>query len=739
MITHVARRARASTLFAAAAATISLAGCGGATRSIPAPVVTTPAAGNVGTLGSTTLTITIPARPGTSGSSAARKPSYVSASTAQLAFTINSTSSPTLTSQQLAYANTQFGTKTLTLGNSTCPANGNGSYTCTFTFQIPPATYNLTLSAEDSSGNVLSQETSNIQITVAQNNAASVVLVAQPYTMTITTAGSTAYLIGPHTVASGNTEMLLRLPSGTAATTQSYTVALKDHDGNAISGSGLPTMSVTASGNTDVIVSSTTQASGTSTPYAFTLAAGPAQATPESTTPTNINVTFTDPGNNGITSLQQTFTAINGELMAFAGELNSAPAIEIYGYGDATFLQFGATITGGAELSQLPDQVQFDGSYNLYADHAANAGDPNENGTVYKIPFANLGGSAPAVTAYTWGSPKLEPNDITEMDVTPAGAVTLSNNSQDNTVDGSSNPNEEPDAIIYAPAGGTEFTFGWNNVGAYSGEGTQAAVAGAVSLTNPSSVLFGFAGVEEFNSSYPNGFAAFVYTANPGAGASNVTCDIPGTPGVATTPCWEVDTTSNIASNFIARGIWDYTNQKYVVANSTQQTSYTEHIVSFAASGNVMSTTSTVLGSISGGSSDPTVDVLAVSRNGYVAIPYESPPATKSGVLNIYNDATNAAVEETFVSATAYGQYENFNSGTNAVGFVSGTGSGFAFYYIAENINAGTYLLFVNSPIQADPIAALSFGSFTPNYVSGGTQARRRAPLNYRRSRAIRS
>jgi hypothetical protein len=728
---HFTQRVVSATLVFAAAAAVSLAGCGGGGGGIagvpaPAPAATTPAPGNVGTLASTTLAITIPVPPTSSAS--ARTPAYVSAATAKLVFTVNGNPAG-LNAAQLTYIGTQFGTKTVTLGSGNCP--GSGPWTCTYTFNLPPATYNLTLSAQDSSGNVLSQETSNIVIAPAVNNNASVVLIAQPTSMTIATSGSTAYLIGPHTVASGNTEMLLRPPSGTTATTQNYTVVLKDHAGNTVTGSGFPTMTVVASGNTDVTVSNVVQASGTSTPYSFTLNASPSAATPTSTTPTTITVKFADPGSNGITALQQTFNAINGQMFAVNGTVGgSTPAIQLYGYGDGTFSQFGATITGGSYLSQSPDFIALDGNYDLFIGlQVAGAIAEPYNGAVYKIPFANLGSATPAAIQYTFGSSKLEPDQFSEMTVTPAGAVVLANNVDDCTEGDTGNINAEPDAMIYAQAGSTEFTFGWNNIGPISGDCGQAqsAITSAVAFTNAASNVVGLAGIDQYNTNginSDNGYAVFVYFTNPGGSATQTTCDVPGTPGTATVACWEVDASSNVNSTFSARSAWDQFNQRYVVANSVE-TGTTSTVISFPATSGVISTTSNVLGTISGGTAYPTVLSLAASRNGYVGVPYDT---TSNSEVNIYNDTSSpTTIENGFTGSPAL-LYQDTN--TTQTGFISSTTS--AAFYMAGLNSSNASLVEMYSTSSSTPIASLNLGSFAIRSVGSGPDARRRTPFSRR-------
>ena len=219
-----------------------LAGCGGGSHgsTLPqaAPVSTTaPAAPYTGPLADATFKITIPV-PTTSAK--ARGPAYVSSSTTKIVFTLNSATIAGMSGATLATFNTtNLGAKAVTLNSATCP--GSGPWTCTLTIKLPPGTDNVTISAQDGSSNILSQQIQNFTVVVATANSFSTTLDANANTMTIgTTSG---FCAGSFNVSPGGTVPTV----GTAALT--FNATYKDLAGQTIIAPGRPTLSV--NGHTD--------------------------------------------------------------------------------------------------------------------------------------------------------------------------------------------------------------------------------------------------------------------------------------------------------------------------------------------------------------------------------------------------------------------------------------------------------------------------------------------------------
>ena len=222
----------------ASVAAVSLAACGGggshsSALTPSAPVSSTaPAAPYTGPLADATFKITIPV-PTTSAK--ARRPAYVSSSTTKIVFTLNSATIAGMSGATLATFNTtNLGAKAVTLNSATCP--GSGPWTCTLTIKLPPGTDNVTVSAQDGSSNILSQQISNFTVVVATANSFSITLDANANTMTI--SASSGFCAGAFTVASAQT-----IPTvGTTPIT--FSVSYKDLAGKTIIGPGLPILTV---------------------------------------------------------------------------------------------------------------------------------------------------------------------------------------------------------------------------------------------------------------------------------------------------------------------------------------------------------------------------------------------------------------------------------------------------------------------------------------------------------------
>src|SRR5947209_951994 len=276
----------------ATVAAVSLAACGGggshSSTLMPSAPVSSTAPEYTGPLADATFRITIPV-PTTSAK--ARRPDYVSSSTTKIVFTLNSATIAGMSGATLTAFNTaNLGAKAVTLNSATCP--GTGPWTCTLKIKLPPGTDNVTISAQDGSSNILSQQVQNFVVVVATANSFSTTLDANANTMTIgTTSG---FCSGSFNVSPGGTVPTV----GTATLT--FNASYTDLAGKTIIAPGRPILSVNGhtddngglgytivgtGGNANVKVNQSTQS--------YTL-----QAT-TSTTSATINVAATPANTNG--------------------------------------------------------------------------------------------------------------------------------------------------------------------------------------------------------------------------------------------------------------------------------------------------------------------------------------------------------------------------------------------------------------------------------------------------------
>src|SRR5665213_3098067 len=224
----------ASMLAIATAASLAACSGGGSHSSAmpqPAPVSSTAPATYAGPLADTTFTITIPV-PTTS--SKARRPAYVSSWTTKIVFTLNSDTVGLSGAALTTFNTTNLGAKAITLNSATCP--GSGPWTCTLTIKLPPGTDNLTVSAQDGSSNILSQQIQDLTVVAGSANSFSMTLDANAATLTV--SASSGFCAGAFTVSNAQT-----IPTvGTTAVT--FSASYKDLAGKTIIGPGLPVLTV---------------------------------------------------------------------------------------------------------------------------------------------------------------------------------------------------------------------------------------------------------------------------------------------------------------------------------------------------------------------------------------------------------------------------------------------------------------------------------------------------------------
>jgi streptogramin lyase len=230
----------------------ALASCGdGGSRGASLPQAATTPAGIAekysGPLAAAKFTITIPGLKSTGAT--ARRPAYISASTALVTIILNGA----------PFGFPQPGTFALTLGstnptsNVACPAAGPG-YTCTIPIRIPPGSDSLTVSTKDAFGIVLSQQSATFAITAGQNNTPSMLLDANTGSITVTPPGTGVLVWGKG--CSGSTIFGSRDLSATctanfghSTATKSFTLNVADPRGMTIplNSPDAPTLSASSS------------------------------------------------------------------------------------------------------------------------------------------------------------------------------------------------------------------------------------------------------------------------------------------------------------------------------------------------------------------------------------------------------------------------------------------------------------------------------------------------------------
>jgi hypothetical protein len=328
-----------STLTALVTSASLLAGCGGGgshMSALPQPVASqAPTASYNGPLADATFRITIPVPSKTSAR--LRQPSYVSSSTTKVVFTLNSATIPGMTGATLATFNTtNLGAKAVTLGGAQCP--GGGPWTCTLTIKLPPGTDNLTMAAEDSSNNVLSQQIATFTVVVATANNFSTVLDANLGVMTVNGSGSCQS--GPVGAAFGSV--------GTSPIT--FNVTYVDPAGASVRAPGLPKLEIQDNTATYQTASGTVNGTGGTVGFTINQAAQTFTLTPSNSTTTNASINVKAvPANSTGSSDGLAFSATK----TFAFSTGTAPpshqflaAVEQTGVGSGKVDFFNITLDG---------------------------------------------------------------------------------------------------------------------------------------------------------------------------------------------------------------------------------------------------------------------------------------------------------------------------------------------------------------------------------------------------------
>ena len=417
------RLLRKKTFFSVLAtfASVSLAACGGGgshSSTLPQAAPSSPgapAAPYTGPLADATFKITIPV-PTTSAK--ARRPAYVSSSTTKIVFTLNSDTVGLTGAALTTFNTTNLGAKAVTLGSATCP--GAGPWTCTLAIKLPPGTDNVTISAQDGSSNILSQQIQNFTVVVATANSFSTTLDANANVMTVTGSGFCA--VG--TVANSST-------FGSVGTqTVSFTVDYTDLAGKTIVAPGRPILAVnghtndnSGAGYTDAGTGGTINVKVTQSTQSYTVTPSTSSMTATvavTATPANTNgatdglgfsksVSYTfstgpaPPAHNFLAAIEQT-GANSGKVdlynMTIGGTSGSADTFAAFS--PATLAVTGSTNQPGVNDVDNPLAIAWDVNGDLLVANGGSgaAGDPNGNFAC--IPVGSIAtGSAQSTTVTT--------------------------------------------------------------------------------------------------------------------------------------------------------------------------------------------------------------------------------------------------------------------------------------------------------------------------------------------------
>ena len=402
----------------ASLAAVSLAACGGGSHSSTLPQTTpsSPGAPGVpytGPLADATFKITIPV-PSTSAK--ARHPAYVSSSTTKIVFTLNSDTVGLSGAALTTFNTTNLGAKAVTLNSATCP--GSGPWTCTLTIKLPPGTDNVTISAQDGSSNILSQQVQNFTVVVATANSFSTTLDANANVMTVTGSGFCA--VG--TVANAST-------FGSVGTqTVSFTVGYTDLASKPIVAPGMPILAVNGhtnnnggAGYTDPGTGGTINVKVTQSTQSYTITPStvPMTATVAVTaTPANTNGSPTDglgfnksvsytfstgpapPAHNFLAAIEQT-GANSGKVdlynMTIGGTSGSADTFSAFT--PATLAVTGSTNQAGVSDVDNPLAIAWDVNGDLLIANGGSGAAADPNGNFACVPVGSIStGSAQSTT-----------------------------------------------------------------------------------------------------------------------------------------------------------------------------------------------------------------------------------------------------------------------------------------------------------------------------------------------------
>jgi hypothetical protein len=278
----IPRRTVSTVLAVVAALWLAACGGGGGSRSalpgaLPNAGPTTAPSSYNGPLADATFKITIPAPATSSGT---RRPAYVSSSTTKIVFTLNSDTVGLSGAALTTFNTANLGAKAVTLNSTQCP--GTGPWTCTIPIKLPPGTDNLTVSAQDASSHILSQQIQTLTVVAAQANSFSMTLDANITTPSgsMTVNGSGSCQNGPVGTAFGSV--------GSSPIT--FTVAYTDAAGQTIRAPGLPKLEIQDNVGTYQTASGTINGTGGTVGFTINQATQSFVLTPSNSSTTNASI-----------------------------------------------------------------------------------------------------------------------------------------------------------------------------------------------------------------------------------------------------------------------------------------------------------------------------------------------------------------------------------------------------------------------------------------------------------------
>ncbi len=482
------------------------AGCGGGGGGSVLSGLTNGNGGSGGGSQSKSLTgfylhIVIPAPASLTTQSERRRPKYISASTGQLAYTVDGTVETPVV---------------LTTANPECTGS---PVACTVPFQIAPGAHTFSFTLEDSSGNPLSGAT-NVSYTVVAGSA---------NTLSITLGGIAAS-VAVQSQASNLNRMTGSASNGFQIYGNSsvqFAVVLEDADGNAIVGNGAPEPSVAPSAGAPYTLA--TPGSGSNV---YTLTSTYSATNPGASSNTSITVVATPvPSSGPTTALTETVQLQLYQPWIYV--LNSGGGGSVTAYDE----QGNQKTLSPAFTVSTPQGIAVDNSTDtnagdLYVTNVSTVKTYVPPSTATTVPgaftgiaspgpivfdshndqlyLANLAGSGQTMQAYNDGGTAQSFSTATNI----ANATALAYDSVDNLIflaSGTGNKIYEfteagapgttaswttslsnPSGLAYDPNWGWVFAAnkGGNSITAYNTSGTSQTLSGFSGLTAPSAMLF---------------------------------------------------------------------------------------------------------------------------------------------------------------------------------------------------------------------------------------------------------
>jgi len=522
-----------SVLAIAVAASLAACGAGSHSSALPAPQpASSGAPAYTGPLADAIFQITIPAPPKTTDTT--RRPAYVSSSTTKVVFTLNTAS--TLTGGQVTAFNTsQLGTKAVTLGGAQCP--GAGPWTCSIPIKLPPGSDNLTVSAQDSSSNILSQQIAALTVVAGQANPFNVTLDANANAMAI--SASVGYCAGSVTVTNGQA-----IPTvGTSPV--NFTAAYTDPAGKTVVAPGYPSLQIL--GNDAVYHSTTGTINGTGGTVAFSITQSTQTftltASSSSVTGATVNVKAVPPGSDGLAysrTLSFTFSSGSAPPPNFLAVIEEAVgssqgSIEFYTFNPATDVfgtfspaSLSSTTPAGSPNNDpdvdFPLDMTWDGNGDLLIANGGGLGTNPDHGNFACVPAGAITTGANAATVLNTGMD--EPAEIALMS---DDSVALGN------LPAAASPHVEDYVLT-----GTYTASAGRTLGGFAGEGVTGLLPIPVDGSNPTGT-----------------YAAALTDGGPDNNGSNIVWERPGTSTLDIT-------NTSMADPFIA---YDSLNKQIVVAD----------------------------------------------------------------------------------------------------------------------------------------------------------------------------